>query len=89
MPRCDEPWYEALWESSDEGTATLIVFPLRRLVSKPNAQLKDLGTPAQVVESIGNFITGNYLDSAEDVLTADVEEFADGRMYYTYEIAAP
>ena len=36
----------------------LVVSPLFRLVSKVNAQLKDVGPPEAVVESIGNFITG-------------------------------
>lgn len=89
MPRCDEPWYEAVWESPDEGSATLIVSPLYRLVSKSKATLKDLGPPEQVVEQIGPFITGNYLDSTEDVTSITTEEFADGRTYFVYEIAAP
>jgi PsbP len=90
MPRCDEPWYEALWESPEEGSAMLVVSPLYRLVSKANATLKDLGPPQQVIEQIGPFITGNYLDSVEDdVLSMKTEEFADGRTYYTYEINAP
>ena len=89
MPRCDEPWYEALWESPEEGSAMLVVSPLYRLVSKANATMKDLGPPAQVIEQIGPFITGNYLDSVEDVVSMTSEEFPDGRTYYTYEIAAP
>lgn len=89
MPRCDEPWYEALWENSEEGSAMLVVSPLYRLVSKANATMKDLGPPQQVIEQIGPFITGNYLDSVEDVVSMNTEEFSDGRTYYTYEIAAP
>ncbi|KAH7622138.1 putative PsbP domain-containing protein 6, chloroplastic [Nannochloris sp. 'desiccata'] len=90
MPRCDEPWYEALWESPEEGSAMLVVSPLYRLVSKANATMKDLGPPQQVIEQIGPFITGNYLDSVDDdVLSMNTEEFADGRTYYTYEINAP
>lgn len=38
--------------------AQLYVSPLFRLVSKAGAQLKDIGPPEAVVESIGNFITG-------------------------------
>lgn len=91
MPRCDEPWYETLWESKEEGTATLVVSPLYRLVSKTsNATLKDVGSPAAVIEKIGAFITGNYLDSVEDdVLSMNTEKFADGKEYYTYEVNAP
>ena len=89
MPRCDEPWYETLWVSKDEGSAQLIVAPVFRLVSKANATLADLGAPDQVIERIGPFITGNYLDSTDDVVTSGTEQFADGRTYYTYELLAP
>ena len=89
MPRCDEPWYEVLWESKDEGRAKLVVSPLYRLISKSAATLQDLGPPEQVVERIGPFITGNYLDSTDDVVAMDTERFADGRTYYTYELITP
>jgi len=90
MPKCVEPWYETLWESKEEGSCQLIVSPLFRLSSKANATMKDLGPPQQVIEQIGAFITGNYLDSVEDdVLDMKSEEFADGRTYYTYELYAP
>jgi hypothetical protein len=90
MPRCDEPWYETLWESPEEGSAMLVVSPLYRISSKANATMKDLGPPKQVIEQVGPFITGNYLDSVDDdVLDMKIEEFSDGRTYYTYEIYAP
>lgn len=89
MPRCDEPWYETVWESKDEGLAQLVVSPLYRLVSKSNATLKDLGPPEQVLERVGPFITGNYLDSIEDAVAMGTEQFDDGRTYYTYELVTP
>lgn len=90
MPRCDEPWYEALWESEEEGTATVVVSPLYRLVSKSSATLSDLGPPEQVIERVGPFVTGNYLDSVEDdVRSTAVTKHEDGRTYYEYEVVAP
>lgn len=89
MPRCDEPFYEVVFESPEEGKAKLVVSPLYRLISKSNATLKDLGPPEQVVESIGAFITGNYLDSVEDVVAASTQQLSDGRTYYMYELLAP
>ena len=89
MPRCDEPWYETVWESAEDGRAKLVVSPLYRMISKGGATLKDLGPPEQVVERIGPFITGNYLDSVEDVVAMDTVTLGDGRTYYTYELAAP
>ena len=43
----------------------------------------------QLVERIGPFITGNYLDSVEDVVAASEEKFEDGKTYYTYELDTP
>jgi hypothetical protein len=83
MPNCPEPWTETIWKSPADGQCTLIVSQLSRLISKSNATLKDLGTPESVVERIGNFITGNYLDT-EDVTNIQVK---DG--YYVYEVFAP
>ncbi len=89
MPKCDEPWVETIWESKTEGFCQLVVSPIYRLVSKSNANVRDLGTPEGVIESLGAFVTGNYLDSAEDAEKITVEKFSDGREYYTYEIYAP
>lgn len=89
MPKCDEPWYETVWESKEEGRCKLVVAPLYRLISKANATLKDLGPPEQVVERIGPFITGNYLDSVEDAVAMGTAQFDDGRTYYTYELVTP
>ena len=88
MPRCDEPWYESLWENAEEGTATLVISPLYRLTSTKGASLKDLGSPQQVIDSIGAFITGSYLD-ADDVSSMTTETLSDGRPYYVYEVNAP
>lgn len=89
MPKCDEPWVETLWESKEDGFCQLVVSPIYRLVSKSNATLKDLGPPEQVIESVGAFVTGNYLDSVEDVSSMSQEKFSDGQDYYTYELYAP
>ena len=47
-----------------------------------------MGPPSQVIEQIGPFITGNELDSLDDVVSMASEEFADGKTYYTYELNA-
>ena len=36
----------------------LIVSPLRRLISKNNATIRDVGPPETVLASVGAFITG-------------------------------
>lgn len=89
MPKCDEPWIETIWESKTDGFCQLVVSPIYRLVSKSNATVRDLGSPEGVIESVGAFVTGNYLDSVEDVTKMSIEKFQDGREYYTYDIYAP
>ena len=89
MPKCDEPWVETIWESKADGFCQLVVSPVYRLVSKANATVRDLGTPEGVIESLGAFITGNYLDSSDDAEKITIENFSDGREYYVYEINAP
>lgn len=90
MPKCDEPWVETIWESKADGFCQLVVSPIYRLVNKSNATVKDLGKPEGVIESVGAFVTGNYLDSVEDDVTKiTTEKFSDGREYFVYEIYAP
>ncbi|PSC75910.1 psbP domain-containing chloroplastic [Micractinium conductrix] len=88
MPKCEEPWYEAKFESAKEGSAQVIVTELQKLGSKPGASLAQLGTPESVVSRVGNFITGTNLEE-EDVVSAEKKQFADGRDYYVYEVYAP
>lgn len=90
MPKCDEPWIETIWESKTDGFCQLVVSPIYRLVNKSNATVKDLGKPEGVIESVGAFVTGNYLDSVDDDVTKiTTEKFKDGREYFVYEIYAP
>ncbi|KAK9832104.1 hypothetical protein WJX81_007290 [Elliptochloris bilobata] len=87
LPRCDEPWTEALYENPAEGKLTLIVSPLRRLISKTNATIRDVGPPETVLGSVGAFITGTSPPDDEDVERKEVRE-VDGRTYYMYELHA-
>eukprot|EP00884_Botryococcus_braunii_P009120 jgi/Botrbrau1/18209/Bobra.53_1s0068.1 len=87
QPRCDEPWTEVIFEDPKEGRATLIVSPLRKLTPKANARLDDIGTVDGIIESLGPYITGTFLD-AEDVVSKRKEE-RDGELFYLYETFAP
>ncbi|KAL4420172.1 hypothetical protein ABPG77_008308 [Micractinium sp. CCAP 211/92] len=89
MPRCEEPWYEAKFENPKEGSAQLIVTELQKLGAKPTSKLQDLGTPEQVVNRIGNFITGTSVPDEEEVLSAGTKQLGDGRDYYLYEVYTP
>jgi len=66
----------------------VIVSPLRKLTNKANARIEEVGTPEGILNSLGSFITGTYLDE-EDVVSISQKENSDGRTYYYYEIYAP
>lgn len=68
VANADEPWTEALFEDAAEGKLTLIVSPLRRLISKNNATIRDVGPPETVLGSVGAFITGTSPPDDEDVV---------------------
>ena len=55
-----------------EGSLRVIVSPLRRLTPKAGAAIDAVGTVDGVIESLGPFITGTYLDP-DDVVSAKAE----------------
>ena len=57
-----------MFEDASEGKLTLIVSPLRRLISKNNATIRDVGPPESVLGSVGAFITGTSPPDDEDVV---------------------
>lgn len=75
-----------MFADDGEGKAQIVVSPLVRLTNKPSAKITDIGTPEGVLESLGPFITGTYLDQ-EDVVAVGSKD-VDGRTYYTYEVCA-
>ncbi|EFJ53320.1 hypothetical protein VOLCADRAFT_102920 [Volvox carteri f. nagariensis] len=87
QPRCDEPWTEVVFEGTQGGRVELIVSPLQKLTPRKNVKVEDLGTPDQLLERVGNYITGTYLD--EDALVATGSRTQDGLTYYFYELNAP
>ncbi|GFR51004.1 hypothetical protein Agub_g13330 [Astrephomene gubernaculifera] len=87
QPRCDEPWTEVVFEGAQGGRVELIVSPLQKLTPRKNVKVEDLGTPEQLLERIGNYITGSYLD--EDALVACSSTARNGLTYYYYELNAP
>lgn len=44
--------------------------PLIRLTNKPNATIEDIGTPEDLIASLGPFVTGNTFDPDELVETS-------------------
>eukprot|EP01023_Acetabularia_acetabulum_P018109 TRINITY_DN1915_c0_g1_i1.p1 TRINITY_DN1915_c0_g1~~TRINITY_DN1915_c0_g1_i1.p1 ORF type:complete len:286 (-),score=42.17 TRINITY_DN1915_c0_g1_i1:252-1109(-) len=88
QPRCDEPWTEVIFGNPDEGKVQVIVSPLRKLTNKANARIEEIGTPEGLINSLGPYVTGTYLDE-EDIVSIKQQENSDGRTYYYYEIFAP
>ncbi|PNW82467.1 hypothetical protein CHLRE_06g280150v5 [Chlamydomonas reinhardtii] len=88
QPRCDEPWTEVIFEGTTGGRVELIVAPLQKLTPRKNIKVEDLGTPEQLLQRVGNYITGTYLD--EDALVSGTSKtLDDGLTYYYYELNAP
>lgn len=75
---------ECVFADDVEGKAQIVVSPLVRLTNKPSAKITDIGSPEGVLESLGPFITGTYLDQ-EDVVAVGSKD-VNGRTYYTYEV---
>lgn len=88
QPNCAEPWTEVVFEDEATGKVQVLVSPLVKLTNKPNARIQDVGEPNRLLDSVGPFITGTYLDD-EDVVSVITKEQDDGRTYYYYEINAP
>eukprot|EP00878_Enallax_costatus_P002980 GHUV01003176.1.p1 GENE.GHUV01003176.1~~GHUV01003176.1.p1 ORF type:complete len:275 (+),score=73.11 GHUV01003176.1:193-1017(+) len=87
QPRCDEPWTEVIFESAADGKIVVIVSPLVKLTRQKNASIADIGTPEGLLNSLGSYITGTYLDE-EDIISATAKIQEDGRTYYYYECNA-
>ena len=81
-----------MFESPAEGSARVIVSPLRKLTPRvgPGRALPidQVGTPASIIAALGSFVTGTYLDE-EDVVTSSADVDAGGNPQYRYEVYAP
>ncbi|KAG2447718.1 hypothetical protein HYH02_007178 [Chlamydomonas schloesseri] len=88
QPRCDEPWTEVIFEGTTGGRVELIVAPLQKLTPRKNITVEDLGTPEFLLQRVGNYITGTYLDE-DDLVSATSKKLDDGLTYYYYELNAP
>jgi len=88
QPRCDEPWTEVIFEDVDRGRIALLVSPLRKLTNQSEARIEDIGPPEGIIQSVGSYITGTFLDE-ESVVSMDQKKQDDGRTYYYYEVDSP
>jgi hypothetical protein len=62
QPKCAEPWIEVKFEDEIQGKVQVISSLLIRLTNKPNATIEDIGTPEELIASLGSFVTGNIFD---------------------------
>lgn len=88
MPNCAEPWTEVVFENEVEGKVQVQAAPLVKLTNKVNASVTDLGSPRELLDRVGPFITGTQLDE-EDVVAVSSKVLDDNRPYYYYELYAP
>eukprot|EP00238_Polyblepharides_amylifera_P005463 CAMPEP_0196580750 /NCGR_PEP_ID=MMETSP1081-20130531/30388_1 /TAXON_ID=36882 /ORGANISM="Pyramimonas amylifera, Strain CCMP720" /LENGTH=235 /DNA_ID=CAMNT_0041900715 /DNA_START=209 /DNA_END=916 /DNA_ORIENTATION=+ len=87
QPRCDEPTTEVKFGSPREGNMQVIIAPLTKLTRLKNQTVDQIGTLDGVINSIGPYITGDFIEP-EDI--TDMREFEDqGRKYYLYELTTP
>jgi hypothetical protein len=86
MPRCDEPWVEAIFTDGSGLKVQLQVSPLVKLTNKINISLSDLGTPLQLIARIGAYLTGTFYEE-EDLVSSD-KAIVDGQEFYYYELNA-
>jgi len=87
MPNCGEPWTEVAFEKGGEGKVSLLVSPLVKLTNKPNVGVEALGSPEELIDRIGPFITGASFERDDDLVAA-TSKTVDGRTYYYYELYA-
>ncbi len=92
QPKCEEPWTEVVFESPAEGSARVIVSPLRKLNPRAGGSavlaIDKVGSPASIIAALGSFVTGTYLDE-EDVVTTTVAADGGGNPQFRYEVFAP
>ncbi|KAL5707744.1 PsbP domain-containing protein 6 [Ranunculus cassubicifolius] len=87
QPKCAEPWIEVKFEDVNQGRVQVVASPLIRLTNKPNATIEDIGSPENLITSLGSFVTGNTLDP-DEVLETSIEKHGD-QTYYTYVLETP
>lgn len=87
QPRCDEPTTELKFGSSSGGIIQIIIAPTTKLTRLQNPTIDQIGDLAGVINSIGPYITGDFIDP-EDV-TGMNEIVENGRKYFAYELDTP
>ncbi|CAL1363096.1 unnamed protein product [Linum trigynum] len=87
QPKCAEPWVEVKFEDERQGRVQVVASPLIRLTNKLTATIEEIGSPEDLIASLGPFVTGNSYDP-EELLLASVEKNGD-QTYYKYELETP
>lgn len=88
QPKCDEPWTEVKFEGSGAGKVKVMMVPTFRLTPTEKPSIEEIGDPAEVIQKLGPFITGDYYDE-EDMPTDTNVIKEGGRTYYQYIIDSP
>jgi hypothetical protein len=67
QPRCDEPTTEVKFANPKQGSLQVIIAPLTKLTRKVGATIDQIGDLPGVINSIGPYITGDFIEP-EDVV---------------------
>ncbi|GMH18667.1 hypothetical protein Nepgr_020508 [Nepenthes gracilis] len=87
QPKCAEPWVEVKFEDEKQGKVQVVASPLIRLTNKRNASIEDIGSPENLIASLGPFVTGNTYDP-DELLETSVEKLGN-QTYYKYVLETP
>ncbi|KAL8467666.1 hypothetical protein ACS0TY_031060 [Phlomoides rotata] len=87
QPKCAEPWIEVKFENEKQGKVQVVASPLIRLTNKPNATIEEIGSPEELIASLGPFVTGNTLDP-DELMETSIEK-RGGQTYYKYVLETP
>mmetsp|Transcript_5735 Transcript_5735/g.20882 ORF Transcript_5735/g.20882 Transcript_5735/m.20882 type:complete len:294 (-) Transcript_5735:3065-3946(-) len=90
QPRCGEPTVEVNFEGRNEGSLQVWITPEVKLTraNESGTPIDGIGSPLQIIEALGPYVTGNFIDIDEDVVSYDVVE-KNGIPYYEFELFTP
>mmetsp|Transcript_10470 Transcript_10470/g.27302 ORF Transcript_10470/g.27302 Transcript_10470/m.27302 type:complete len:239 (+) Transcript_10470:51-767(+) len=85
LPNCAEPWLEAVFDDSNVGQVQLLAIPILKLTNAKNPKIRDVGSPEDLLQRVGSYMTGTYFDE-DSVVAINTKTKADGMEYYEYEL---
>ncbi|KAF5827546.1 psbP domain-containing protein 6, chloroplastic [Dunaliella salina] len=85
LPNCAEPWLEADFVEPNVGQIQLLAIPILKLTNIKDPKIRDVGSPENLLQRVGSYMTGAYFDE-DSVVAVNTKTKADGIEYYEYEL---